>query len=148
MLLFLDFDGVLHPEPCFDKAQLFCCKTRFENVMREFVQCEIVISSTWRDTRSLDELRSFFSSNIAHRIIDVTPCWRDHPDVVDTIGYQRHAEIEAWLRQSQEPWRAWIALDDKPYLFRPFLKNLVKTEPQCGFNEASERDLRQKLSAC
>jgi hypothetical protein len=37
MLLFLDFDGVLHPEPCFDKAQLFCCKTHFENVMREFV---------------------------------------------------------------------------------------------------------------
>ncbi|MDO8653473.1 MAG: HAD domain-containing protein [Undibacterium sp.] len=145
MILFLDIDGVLHPEPCYDKSKLFLCLPRLEHVLREFNLVQIVISSTWRETRSLSDLREFFSPDIAERVFGVTPNWRDVPELVEIIGYQRHAEIEGWLRQSGSPWQPWVAIDDKPYLFRPFLKNLVKTNSSAGFDTAAEKVLRKKL---
>ena len=46
MILFLDFDGVLHPEPCYDKQSFFCCLPRLENVLRDFPKVRVVISNT------------------------------------------------------------------------------------------------------
>lgn len=145
MILFLDFDGVLHPEPCFDRTNLFCCLPRLENVLTDFQDVQIVISSTWRENRSLESLRSFFGSSIRPRIIDVTPSWRDHSELFESIGYQRQAEIEAWLRSSNEPWTPWVAIDDKSYLFRPFIKNLIKTNSDAGFDIEAEKKLRTYL---
>ena len=146
MIIFLDFDGVLHPEPCFDLDKLFCFLPRLEEVLLDFAHVNIVISSTWRETRSIDTLRNFFSVEIRHRIIGVTPHWKNHIDLLDAIGYQRQTEIEAWLRNSEEPWRSWIAIDDKPYLFRPFLPNLFKTESVIGFDKSAEIRLRVLLA--
>jgi hypothetical protein len=127
------------------KKQLFCCLPRIERILAEFCKLEIVISSTWRDNRSLAELREYFSLDCRSRVIDVTPSWKDIPEIVEVIHYQRHAEIEGWLRRSKEPWRPWIAIDDKAFLFRPFLDNLVKTNPAVGFDDSAERQLRTKL---
>lgn len=146
MILFLDFDGVLHPEPCFDRTKLFSCLPRLESILHEFLNVNIVVSSTWRDSRSLDDLRGFFSKTIRHRVIGTTPNWRDCTDLFEIIGFQRQAEIEAWLRSSPEPWESWIAIDDKPYLFRPFLPNLIKTKSEIGFDEVAEMRLRFLLS--
>lgn len=144
--MFLDFDGVLHPEPCYDDRQLFSCLPRLENVLRDFPAVQIVISSTWRDKYSLVELKALFAADIACRIIGVTPNWQEIPDIVSSIGHQRHAEIEGWLRQSGEPWHSWLAIDDKPYLFKPFLKNLIKTNSLSAFDVDAEKRLRQSLS--
>jgi hypothetical protein len=124
----------------------FCFLPRLEGVLRDFQHLGIVISSTWRNTRSLESLRSVFDPALQHQIIGVTPLWRDHLELFDVIGYQRHTEIEAWMRSSSEPWLPWVALDDKPYLFRPFLPNLVKTDPTTGFDENAELILRQLLA--
>lgn len=147
MILFLDFDGVLHPEPCYDKEQLFCCLLRLENVLLDFPEVDIVVTSTWRETRTLAELRAYFSTEIGVRIVGLTPSWKDHQSLFESVGYQRQTEIEAWLRQSSEPWRTWVAVDDKPYLFKPFLPNLVKTASNIGFELNTELILRQKLMA-
>lgn len=50
--------------------------------------------------------------------------WKDHQELLETIGYQRQAEVEAWLRESDQSWRSWIAIDDKAYLFRPVFAEL------------------------
>lgn len=67
MLLFLDFDGVLHPqydgEPT-PVSELFCHLPRFESILQDFPSVEIVISSTWRNQFTLEELRSRFSPDI------------------------------------------------------------------------------------
>lgn len=147
MILFLDFDGVLHPEPCYDQEKLFCHLPKLEKVLIDFPQVRIVISSTWRETRTIDTLRDFFCVEIRHRIIGVTPSWRDYPELMDRIGFQRHVEIEAWLRNSGEPWAPWLSIDDKPYLFRPFLPTLIKTESGRGFDESAEMKLRTLLAA-
>lgn len=142
MILFLDFDGVLHPEPCFDQTKMLCFLPRLERVLRDHPQIKIVISSTWRESRSLQELQRLFSENIAQRVIGVTPCWRDYPELFEVNGYQRHTEILTWIRFSEEPWVKWIAVDDKAFLFKPFLKNLVRTQSLTGFDAAAENQLR------
>lgn len=146
MILFLDFDGVLHPEPCFDRTQFFSFLPKLEMVLHDFPSVKIVISSTWRENRSLHELRGFFSETIRHRIIGTTPHWRDCTELLEIIGFQRQTEIEAWLRNSPEPWESWIVIDDKSYLFRPFLPNLIKTVSAIGFDEVAEMQLRTLLS--
>jgi hypothetical protein len=145
MLLFLDFDGVLHPEPCQDE-ELFCRLAQFEDLMHDFPQVDIVISSTWRDKRDLSTLRKLFSPSIAERIIGVTPTWSDHLELLEVIGqYQRHVEIEGWLRQQGRAWESWIALDDRAYLFKPFLPDLVICDSSTGLTEQVVLALRRKL---
>lgn len=146
MILFLDFDGVLHPEPSYQNDEPFCRRPLFESVMRDFPKVEIVISSTWRETRTIDQLRALFSEDIAARILGVTPNWKNLPELVSVIGqYPRHVEIEGWLRQHQRSWESWVALDDRPYWFRPFLSNLVRCESAVALNEEVISHLRHKL---
>lgn len=145
MILFLDFDGVLHPEPLYDESQLFCRRPLLEDCLRQFPDVSIVISSTWRDNRTLDELRELFSEDIGRRIVGVTPSWRDIQEIADTIGYQRHAEVEGWLRQAGTPWEKWVAVDDKSWLFKPFLPNLVVCDTAVGLTDQSVQALCAKL---
>ena len=145
-MLFLDFDGVLHPEPCYRDEDLFCCLALFENVMVDFPQVDIVICSTWRTNRDLVTLQKLFSPAIGERIIGVTPSWRDLPELLEVIGhYPRQVEIEGWLRQQGRVWESWIALDDRAYWFKPFLPNLVRCDSSTGLDEKVASTLRHKL---
>ena len=147
MILFLDFDGVLHPDPCVDADMLFCHLPLLESVLRDFLSVQVVISSTWRANRTLDELRAYFSSDIADRVIGVTPNWRDLPNLLDTIGhtYVRQVEIEGWRRASGRSWEQWVALDDKAYWFRPFSPNLVRCDSRFGFANDVRNELIEKF---
>ena len=146
MILFLDFDGVLHPEPCYRDEELFCRRDLFESVVRDFPQLEIVISSTWRANRDLETLQGFFSPDVARCIVGVTPSFRDLQELVGVIGwYLRHVEIEGWLRQQQRAHEPWIALDDRAYWFKPFIPNLVQCDGNTGLDEQVAETLRQKL---
>jgi len=139
-------DGVLHPEPCYRDEELFCRRALFESVLRDFPKVEIVVSSTWRDTRDLATLQGFFSPDVARSIVSVTPSWRDLPELIDVIGqYPRHVEVEGWLRQQGRVWESWIALDDRAYWFKPFLPNLVHCDSSTGLDEKVASALRHRL---
>ena len=75
MLLFLDFDGVLHSAYAFRQEQMFSQVPLFERFFRqpENARIQFVISSTWRSGRDLAALRRPFSPDIAQRIIGKTP---------------------------------------------------------------------------
>ena len=91
--LFLDFDGVLHPEFCHESRH-FSCLPFFEQVLRATADIDVVVSSTWRQQYSLDELRSRFSTDVAHRVIGVTPEYKHLVDVPDSLlGYEREALV-------------------------------------------------------
>lgn len=147
MILFLDFDGVLHTEPCYDETLYFSRLPLLEAVLRGTPQVEIVITSSWRERRSLQHLQDFFCRKIADRIIGVTPTSSDHPGLSDLMGpsYIRSIEIEAWLRASHCPWSEWVALDDKRFLFRPFTRNLIWCDPVTGLSNENIDDLRSRL---
>ena len=146
MIIFLDFDGVLHPEPCREE-QFFCHLPKLEALLREFPDVQIVVSSSWRNDRTLDELRSFFSLDIAAKIIGCTPYYRDLPELVELIGvtYTRQAEVEGWLRAFGRPWEKWVALDDRAYWFKPFLPNLIKCDANMGITDEVLSTLKTKI---
>ena len=147
MILFLDFDGVLHPDITYGEAALLCKLPVLEGVLRRRPAVQVVVSSTWREKRSLHELRALFSADIAPRIIDATPAWRDVQGEETFGAYVRQAEIEAWLRTTGRVWESWLALDDQAHLFRPFCKNLLATNPATGLTEADARVLELRLAA-
>jgi hypothetical protein len=105
MILFLDFDGVLHPEP-YKKDELFCNLFNFETLLRAYPHIDVVISSSWRVTQDIASLRSYFAEDLRHRIIDKTPCCST-----------RERECEEWLQRHQRQDEVWLAIDDWPYHF-------------------------------
>ena len=57
-ILFLDFDGVLHAPNC-RASRLFEHLARLEAVLAAFPEVGIVVSSSWRVRRTLEQLRVF-----------------------------------------------------------------------------------------
>ena len=145
--LFLDFDGVLHPEFCHE-SQHFCCLSQFESAARRLPETSIVITSTWRIQRSLEQLREFFSADIAHQIVGVTPTFNTLESVPDVLlGYEREAECIAWLRSQQRSHLPWLALDDRPWLFRPFSRSLFRVDGQTGLTAQLSTSLVAKVAS-
>jgi hypothetical protein len=114
MILFLDFNGVLHPR---EGDNRFTRLPLFEAYMRmpEAKKIRLIISSAWRQTHEIDRLRSFFSPDIALRIRGATPVLQTY-----RTRHQRTEEIKAWL--SKHAARSWAALDDDIEVFAPALR--------------------------
>jgi hypothetical protein len=146
MIIFLDIDGVLHPEtkgeptPAID---VFCHLPRFEAVMREFPMVQIVISSTWRYQFTLDQLRARFSPDIAARIIAATP-QTEHIDG-KYLPARRENEILDWLAAAERNDEPWIALDDAAWQFQQHRDRLVECVWYVGLDDRTEKQLRAAL---
>lgn len=106
MIIFLDFDGVLHHIRAHEHEG-FQHVPALENVLLDFLSVQIVISSSWRYFESLEQLKEHFSPDIAERIIDVTPTleptWQQ---------YARFKEISAWISENNYK-GDWLAIDDQ-----------------------------------
>jgi hypothetical protein len=144
-ILFLDFDGVLHP----DGIALFSKLALFEEYLQKMPGVEVVVSSTWRETDPLDKLRGYFSASVRNRITGVTPSLED--------GYEcggRQREIQAFLDSAglNGTNSSWVALDDMPLFFDDDYPNLVLTDSTQGFTESNGDSLlawyESALDAC
>ncbi|QFY42325.1 hypothetical protein F6R98_06535 [Candidatus Methylospira mobilis] len=146
MILFLDFDGVLHPEydgqPTPADRQ-FCHLERFEAVMRDFPHVEIVISSMWRYEFTLDQLRAQFSPDIAARIIDMTP----QTERIDGkyLPARREGEILDWITAAGREDAPWVALDDADWQFQKHRDRLVTCTWYIGLDDTTAETLRTAL---
>ena len=49
-------------------------------------------------------------------------------------AYQRHTECVAWMRKHHANPDAWLALDDRSYIFYPFCPNLVVCNARTGLD--------------
>lgn len=142
MILFLDFDGVLHPEGFIPKGKHFCRLPLLEGLLRDqdHAAVRIVISSTWRETQPIEQLAAIFSPDIRARVVGITP-------VLDTPGsvHWRYAEIQAWLR-GQPGEAQWAALDDAREGFPGRVhRKVVFTNPVCGLTGHDLSVLRNRL---
>ena len=127
-IIFLDFDGVLHP----DGIAKFSRLPVFERFLSEMPAAEIVVSSTWREDHTLDQLRGYFSPSLRNRISGVTPSLDD--------GYElggRQKEIQTYLANEglSDTNCYWVALDDIAMFFEDSCQNLVLTDSSVGFTE-------------
>lgn len=124
IILFLDFDGVLHPDPPTSEAPLFCRAGLLHQFLLQHRGVAVVVSSTWRKTRTLAQLQGLFS-DWSDRVVGATS------DSIEA-NYARQFECEAWMRENVDPWTPWVALDDRLWNFRPFERRLVLVERSNG----------------
>lgn len=137
MVLFLDFDGTLHP---MNRSHgVLSCLPRFEMFIRNYPHVDIVISSAWRTEYNLTHLKTYFSPDVAARIVGVIP---NRFLEVGLEPHQRQKEIGDWLREEGREYESWVALDDAQWLFNPDCHRLVLVDPEKGFGETEEEKLR------
>ena len=146
-VLFLDFDGVTHPDPC-EKDQLFQSLPLIEAVLRRYPGVLVILSTTWRSMHPLDELKDHFSNDVAERVLGGTPlinlydlAW--YPVPISARSRQR--EIEAWLHQNRTLNHPWVALDDRPWWFESECQNLLVTSALTGFTESDADRLEDMI---
>lgn len=136
MILFLDFDGVLHPYPPTRSDPLWCRSNLLIDWLDTRPDIEVVVSSTWRLTRDLQQIRELLPQRLAANVIGCT-------GLVQEELYARQLECEQWMRANREPWIHWVALDDSIWNFRPFEKRLVTCNRSTGIDESVVKLLEQ-----
>lgn len=134
MILFLDFDGVLHPAGVLEDSYLVDMPN-LAKVLRRFAGAvQVVVSSTWREYESLDQLRGYFPQDLQHLVVGVTPL---------LPGQNRQAECLAWLRD-HAPQANWLAIDDDAGEFEPGCENLFLV-PKTGLEPVVAEELGERL---
>ena len=148
MILFLDFDGVLHPNNQPDL--LFVWVPRLAMWLDAWPEVDVVISSSWRVHHPQDEMVERLGPVIGARVVGCTPWVRQerddnaYPAVKTTVlTHERQLQIEAWMTSSWDPGRAWVALDDMPYLFEADCGRLVVCAGRQGISRENVQALDQ-----
>jgi HAD domain in Swiss Army Knife RNA repair proteins len=160
-VLVIDFDGVFHPEgtPPVDEFQFvpgFC------EVLRQFDPdglIPIVVSSMWRFSETIEQLRSHFPDHVGRQIVGVTPdltpakpvhainAWGD--GTLAPLRGQRQRECERWM-SDHAPAGNWLAIDDRDHLFEancPHLFLIPDVYDDCGgLDEAQCKRLSARMS--
>lgn len=137
VIVFLDFDGVFHPyfaENKFEDLPIF------ESIIREYsdkINFKMVISSSWKKRKTLDEIKAIFSNDIASQIVSIAPTLEDSDG-------SRLKEAQLWLEANGNEKCNWIALDDDHYAWDKH-ENLVWCLDK--FKEHESALLRSKLNS-
>lgn len=123
-LLFLDFDGVLHPIDCAEDAY-FCRIPLLEMLFKTAnSNLGIVISSSWRHHHTYEELLSFLPEAISRRVVGTTGS--------AYIGkLARYQEIRVFLSEYRGC-SDWLALDDAAWEFPESCSELVRCNGSVG----------------
>ena len=135
-LLFLDFDGVLHPTQLTGESPFNRVHLLEEALVGQ--ELGIVISSSWRFTHNLEKLRKLLPGSISNQIIGVTG-----PPVIGK--YPRFNEIANYMNINGL--YDWRALDDSYWEFPSLCLELVKCNPNTGITDKQAKEIKQWLSA-
>lgn len=131
-ILFLDFDGVLHPSI---STEFF---TRLD-VLWSAIQHsppQIVISSSWRFQHPTRKLKQFLGPNIGKHVIGTTG--------EAFIGkYARHEEIKQWI--ALDGCTDWAILDDSRFEFPENLPRLILCDARTGMTQEKADELKSWL---
>lgn len=134
-ILFLDFDGVLHPD--FARGQaLFSARALLWQLLDECPHVEVVFSTSWREIHPVDELIQYVTAgggeHYAARFIGTTPSIVAKREANVRQCYRRETEIKLWLLGNGQNHRSWIALDDFKEYFSPACPNLITIDHITG----------------
>ncbi len=128
-IIFLDFDGVLHPNGC--EEYLYFCKLKYvEKTLKPFLgEWKIVISSNWKNLYNLETIKNFFSNDVKDYIIDTTFTF--------SIGAtKRGKEIEKYILDNNV--EKYIIIDDMlKFLLHKQKKFAIITDSEQGFTNKS-----------
>lgn len=135
IVLFLDFDGVLHPLAC-EANRRFENVNRLEKILAKFPNIIVVISSMWGHDTPLHELRKHFPKSI-------------HKNIIGSIQqdrYKRCDNIKEWLGQTSHcRYYPWIAIDDSAFFEDD--SPVVWCDPRIGWNDETTKILEEAIKS-
>jgi hypothetical protein len=105
--------------------------------MTEF-PCQIVISSSWRFSYNLDEMKDKLPKAISKNVIGVTGDAYIGP-------YPRFNEIQEYLLSRNKSLYGWRALDDSKIEFPNGCTDLILCDPNTGLASKQIQELKKWL---
>lgn len=140
MLLFLDIDGVLHPVSGSAPFRPECL-TVLASTLFPHPGIEIVITSSWREEKTHDELKQLLGPTLGDRMVGVTP-------VIDEpfLHHVRYHEVQAYLESTNQTALPWVALDDERGNY-PEGAPVLLTDRRTGLIPNDEHRLRALISS-
>lgn len=159
--LFLDFDGVLHPEYG-HPSRFFEALPLLATVLLPRPWVEVVVSSNWRYERAdvsangsttlpattvttsvtsvwrlkpMEKVHEWLQAEplLCQQVVGINPLMPDRSQLPDRVlAYEREAQCLAWLRAWRPSRLHWLALDDRSWLFSPFCRQLFETDSTQG----------------
>ncbi len=159
-LLFLDYDGVLHPDAVYltsrgvelrAAGELFMWAPLLIEALAPHQDVQIVLSTSWARNLGFHRARSVLPTELQPRVIGAT--WhsamgRGWPDFIAWDAQTRYEQIRAYLSRLSTPAR-WIAIDDDDRGWADADRDrLILTEPNQGLsNPETLAELTRKLEA-
>lgn len=117
-VLYLDFDGVLHPDAVYriNGQIVLCCEGRsllewapvLTECLEPYPQVPIVLSTSWVRVLSYDKARAWLPDSLAERVIGAT--WNSSMNRYWWYGLSRYEQIR--LHRMRHGITRWIAIDD------------------------------------
>lgn len=135
VILFLDFDGVLHSyEAYYTKKNMFNKLPLLLKVLDKVPNAKVVVSSSWAKKRRLEELKLFFPDKYRNRIVGAIHSQTDY----------RHADVKNYIKERGilDP---WIAVDDMA-LYEP-TDPVVWTDWSTGLTDETANVLMNALKS-
>lgn len=157
-VIFLDVDGVLNSEKFYrkrgapdyrfeDEPPYPLCEFDPEavelfNKITDQTGAKIVVSSTWRIGRTVDELKELFQSvGVTGQIIDKTRTLRERKEYEKIV---RGTEIRIWLEKFPKVYR-YIIIDDDNDMLPEQQPNFIKTSFWTGITVENVNAAIKKL---
>lgn len=147
MILFLDFDGVLHPDAVYlrhsgqielrTEGALFMWADRLAEALQPHPDVRIVLSTSWVRNIGFHRARKALPADLAARVVGAT--WhsgmgKGWPDYIPWDNQTRYEQIKAYLARLSAPHR-WIAVDDDAQGWASAeLHRLIQTDPNSGIS--------------
>ena len=156
-VLFLDFDGVLHPDAVYRtrsglelraSGQLMMHAGILVEILQQFPQVKISLSTSW--VRMLGYRRARAALPAELQAITVSSTWHSRMPRAPLEGYDlfsRYQQIRA--AAAKAGLTNWIALDDDPFESWPDHDHrLIRTDPDLGLNSVlTQEELKTQLIA-
>jgi hypothetical protein len=148
MILFLDFDGVLHPFPMGPSDKPFSAILPLWSILEASPNLSVVITSTWREKHAFEDLVALLvargGERFSDRFLGTTPIMESSADYEPGI---RQREIESWLADNAPPNTPYLILDDIEEYFDANCKNLYLVDGTTGLTERDVGMVAMWLSA-
>lgn len=158
--IFLDFDGVLHPDEVYlvkgkptikGAGSLFMWEPVLANILSKYPNTQIVLSTSWVRELGFTRARSYLSDQLQSQVKGST--WHSgmknereefgRPHTTWWDQATRYQQIMRYVNRAQLS--RWIAIDDQDGGWDQSCSGrLIKTQPDTGLSDC---DTQQKLDA-
>jgi hypothetical protein len=157
-ILFLDFDGVLHPDAAFKtrrgielrgEGELFMWAPILEKLLSECPQTQIVLSTSWVRQLDFKRAKKRLSESVQDRVIGATyhSTMESGPDSTPWMRRTRWQQIAIYLARNKI--QDWIAVDDDDAGWPDDQRHrLLRCDPQTGLAGLDYDATRAALREC